>query len=355
MDELEPDKPTAAAPLMRPWVAIFLAVANVAAFGWELSAGADAMRPTAGWMLDHGGNYGPLTFAGEQWRLLTSMFLHYGVLHLVMNMIGLLDGGRHVERMYGHAGFAALYLVSGLAGSFASAIRANAISAGASGAVFGIFGAFGAFLLLHRNRLDKEQVSHQARGLLIFLAYNIWFGVTAKGIDIVAHAGGLAAGFVCGLALELGTNEKHSSVARALLVGVLGTALVFGGAVAAPAPTNPMAVIDNVSAVEEKTLARWNALVGEAQADKLTDEQFADAIEKELLPPWRGAQEEYAKSGSGPLKADMLEYLAARAEGWEIMIRGLRAHDEAVMKEGMTKFSQGDAIVERMKAKAAGN
>ncbi len=354
MDSLEPGSPVAT-PLMRPWVAIFLAVANVAAFGWELSAGADAMRPTAGWMLDHGGNFGPLTFAGEQWRLLTSMFLHYGVLHLVMNMIGLLDGGRHVERMYGHAGFAALYVVSGLAGSFASGLRGQAVSAGASGAVFGIFGAFGAYLLLHRDRLDKEQVSHQARGLMIFLAYNIFFGVTAKGIDLVAHAGGLAAGFVCGLALELGSDEKHSTIGRSLLVGVLGTALVFGAAVAAPDPTNPMAVIDKVSAVEAKAIARWNELVAQAQADKLTDDQFADAIEKELLPPWREAQQEFATSGTGPLKADMIEYLAARAEGWEIMIKGLRAHDEAVMKEGMEKFSKADVIISRMKAKAATN
>src|SRR5688572_25374045 len=115
-----------------PWVTIALAVANVAVFVWELSRGADAMEPTAQWMAEHGGNFGPVTLDGEQWRLLTSMFLHYGVLHIVMNMIGLLDGGRHVERMYGRAGFVAIYLVSGLAASLATSLRANVVSAGAS-------------------------------------------------------------------------------------------------------------------------------------------------------------------------------------------------------------------------------
>ena len=331
---------------MRPWVAIFLAVANVAVFGWELSAGADAMQPTAGWMMDHGGNFGPLTFDGQQWRLLTSMFLHYGVLHLVMNMIGLLDGGRHVERMYGHAGFVALYLVSGLAGSLASGIRGQAVSAGASGAVFGIFGAFGAYLLLHRDRLDRETVSRQARGLMIFLAYNVWFGLAAKGIDLVAHAGGLAAGFVVGIALEIGTDEKHSTARRALLVAVLGIAIVVGASFAVPKPNNAMLTF---APIETKLLTRWNELVKEAQSGTLQDDKLADAIETELIPPWHKAHSDYERDAEGPLRADMLDYMQAREDGWAMIVKGLRAHDNEIAKQGMARFAEADAIVARMK------
>lgn len=341
---VEPIPP--AAPLMKPWVAIFLAVANVAVFAWEISAGADPIQPTAPWMLEHGGNFGPVTLGGEPWRLLTSMFLHYGALHLVMNMVGLLDGGRHVERMYGHAGFLALYLVSGLAGSLASSVRGQAVSAGASGAVFGIFGAFAAFLLLHRDRLDREEVTKQARGLGIFLAYNIWFGVTAKGIDLLAHAGGLAAGFAVGLALEIGTDHKQSTVRRALLVGVLGVGLVFGLTLAAPTPTNAMMAF---GPVESQVLDRWNALVKEAQAGTLEDDKLADVIENELLPAWRKAHADFERDGEGPLRADMLEYIEAREEGWEIIAKGLRAGDEAMAGRGMARFSEADAAIARMK------
>lgn len=328
-----------------PWVMITLAVANLAVFAWQLAQGADLMQPSAAWMLDHGGNFGPLTLDGEEWRLVSSMFLHYGLLHIAMNMIGLVDGGRHVERMYGPAGFAALYLVSGLAASLATSLRAGAVSAGASGAVFGVFGAFGAFLFLHRERLDRAEVGRQARGLLIFLAYNIYFGLTTEGIDLVAHVGGLIAGFVVGLALEAGTGEDPSTARRSLLVAVIGIALVAGGAFLAPRPGNAFTALGEA---EETVLGRWNQLVGQAKAGSIGDREMAEVIEKELLPPWRAMHEEYRREGEGEMKTLVLDYLAARQEGWEIMARGLRADDSAEVERGMKRFAEGDAAIARL-------
>ncbi|MCX5747148.1 MAG: rhomboid family intramembrane serine protease [Proteobacteria bacterium] len=329
-----------------PWVMIALAVANVGVFAWELAQGASAMQPTAQWMADHGGNFGPLTLDGEQWRLFTSMFLHYGVLHIAMNMIGLVDGGRHVERMYGPAGFLTLYLVSGLVGSLASALRGNAVSAGASGAIFGVFGAFGAYLVVHRARLDAEEVKKQARGLVVFLAYNVFFGVTAKGIDLVAHLGGLGAGFVVGLALELGTTPGHSTLRRSLVVLVLGTAMVFGATKLVTPKPDPMV---ELGVLEEKLLGRWNATVREVQAGKLDDDHVAAVLE-EILPPWREARAKLAREGDGEVHQLVLDYMAARQEGWEIILVGMRAHDEAEVKRGNDRFQQGDAVIAKLKA-----
>lgn len=330
-----------------PWVTIFLAVANVGVFVWELAAGADPMQPTPQWMMAHGGNFGPLTLGGEQWRLLTSMFLHYGVIHIGMNMIGLIDGGRHVERMYGRAGFAALYLVSGLAASLASSLRATAVvSAGASGAIFGVFGAFGAFLFLHRGRLDRAEVSKQSRGLLIFLAYNIYFGLTAQGIDLIAHLGGLAAGFITGIALEVGTHEDPSTRRRSLLVVVLGVALVAGAATLVPKPHSELAELDDI---ESKVLHRWQEVAGQYDGGKVSDVQLADVIEKELLPPWRTLRHGYEVNIKGEPRRLVLEYAAAREEGWEGMARALRAGDQAGFQQALARFKQGDAAIERMK------
>ena len=329
-----------------PWVTIVLAVANVAAFGWELSQGADPMAPTAPWMIEHGGNLGSMTLDGEPWRLVTSMFLHFGVLHIAMNMVGLF-GGRQVERMYGPLGFAAIYLVSGLAGGLATSLRGNVVSAGASGAIFGVFGAFGAFLYLHRDRLDKEQVKNQARGLASFLALNLVLGLSATGIDLVAHVGGLVAGFVVGIALEAGTSEAPSTLRRSLLVGVLGAAVLFGVAFAIPRPHN---ALYELGKSEEKVLARWNEVVGKIQAETITDDQVADAIEREVLPQWRQIHQTYVDNAEGEHRRLMLDYLEAREQGWETLVRGLRAKNDAQIKQGMERFQQADAIIAKLNA-----
>lgn len=337
-----------AEPRRLPLVTILFAVANVAAFVWEVAAGANPMQPTAQWMIDHGGNFGPLTLHGEPWRLLTSMFLHYGVLHIAMNMVGLVDGGRHVERMYGRAGFAAIYLVSGLAGGLASGLRANVASAGASGAIFGVFGAFGAFLLIHRARLDVAQVKKQARGLSLFLAYNLLIGLSTPGIDLLAHVGGLVTGFVIGLALEVGTDHAPSTLPRALAVGVVGVAAVFGLTFVVPAPNN---ALGEFSKVEDRALARWNEMVPQMRDGSLTDARSAEILEQEILPAWHAGREAYARDADGPLRADMLEYLAAREDGWTQMAKALREHDTEGFKAGMTRLQQGDAVIARLKAK----
>jgi rhomboid protease GluP len=332
-----------------PWVTIFLALASVGVFVWELSAGADPMMPTPQWMMEHGGNFGPLTLGGEQWRLVTSMFLHYGVVHIAMNMIGLIDGGRHVERMYGRAGFVALYLVSGLAASLTSALRGGAISAGASGAVFGVFGAFGAFLLLHRDRLDRTEVSRQARGLLVFLAYNIFFGLTTPGIDMAAHIGGVIAGFLVGLALEAGTSHDQSTRRRSLIVAVLGVALVAGGAYVAPKPHSPLSELTELDEMQDAVLHRWREVAAQADAGKINEEQFADVIESEILPKWRKVHEGYQKSVPAELRVQFREYTAARKDGWEGMARALRTGDSDSFQKALVRFKEGDVAIERMK------
>src|SRR3954466_7244161 len=96
------------APIQRttPWITYILIAANVVAFVLELVAGADAIKPTPQQIIDLGGDFAPLTLHGEPWRLVSSMFLHFGLIHVALNMVCLAQG-RVVESVMGRAGFAA--------------------------------------------------------------------------------------------------------------------------------------------------------------------------------------------------------------------------------------------------------
>src|SRR5262249_21887660 len=225
--DLPPPKPAAESLGWGPVVATLI-VANMAMFVVEIATGADPLKPSIQSLLDLGADFAPLTLHDQPWRLFTSMFLHFGVLHLAMNMLCLYQG-RVVEKQYGHAGFAAIYLVSGLAGSIASMARSsNVVSAGASGAVFGVFGAFGAFILMRRDRLNPEFVAKTTRSLGTFVGINFAYGVMTPGIDMTAHVGGLIGGFASGVLLLAGKQADAQRIKRAIAGAVGGGAVVAG-------------------------------------------------------------------------------------------------------------------------------
>ena len=323
-----------------PWVTYALAAVNVIVFGVTLALGAPLMGADPPQMLDWGGNFGPLTLDGEQWRLFTSMFLHYGVLHLGMNLLGLVDGGRHVERMYGHVGFASLYLVAGLAGSLVSAMRGVGVSVGASGAIYGVFGAFGAFLLLHRDRIDKVELGKQVRGLLAFLAINIYLTFSIQGLDMGAHLGGLAGGFVAGLALEWrrGATDKQRLV-RAVLVGALGTGVVFGASFVVPSAPNPRAVLDDIGVAE----AAHERLQG------LPNAEAADLAEREVIPAWQKASKKLqAANLPGQGRALLLEYTQAQERWLTLFVEGIRKNDPTALERAIQERDKVNEIVDRI-------
>jgi len=150
-------------------------------------------------LLNWGANYGPLTKSGEWWRLLTSTFLHGGLMHVLANMYGLLFVGIFLEPWLGKSKFLILYLLTGLLASVASILWYSAtISVGASGAIFGLYGVFLAFILT--KAFPSEFGKAFLLSTLIFVGYNLLMGL-AGGTDNAAHVG-LASGFVIGLMLH---------------------------------------------------------------------------------------------------------------------------------------------------------
>lgn len=137
--------------------------------------------------------------SGEYWRLLSAMFLHIGLLHLVLNAWALYQLGGLFEHLFGTGRFVVVYFATGITASTVSALFTNGIAAGASGAIFGILGA----LILTIRRSPLWRSDRALRGLLpqlmVWAGINIVIGFSFPGIDNSAHIGGFVSGLLLGL------------------------------------------------------------------------------------------------------------------------------------------------------------
>ena len=179
-----------------PWLTWTLVAAN--GLIWSLTDFAEfGLKPaTAEQLLLWGANAASEVQRGEWWRLFTAIFLHGDLIHLVMNMVGLLAAGVMVERIYGRGLYALIYVGAGLCGSALSLHFAaqSAVSVGASGAVFGVTGALLVAVLQHRDRLPSSFGRDTVTGLSFFILYALVQGLSKDGVDNAAHVGGLLGG-----------------------------------------------------------------------------------------------------------------------------------------------------------------
>ena len=148
-------------------------------------------------LIAFGAKVNTLIQAGEVWRLLTSTFIHIGIIHLVFNLYALWALGPLTEESFGHRQFLMIYIFSGLGGSIASFLFSPALSAGASGAIFGLLGA----LLYYSIKRPYLWKSGLGMNLIIVILVNFGFGLTQPGIDNYAHLGGLLTGMLTSIIL----------------------------------------------------------------------------------------------------------------------------------------------------------
>lgn len=181
-------------------VVITLIVLNMAAFAVELSLGYDT-HPEVLFRL---GELDPVAviFLHQYWRLMTALFLHFGILHLLFNLFALYVLGPPLERAIGGIRFLACYLISGL-GSTAGVILLTLLHwihpeklVGASGCIMGVVGAWAGFLLQHRHAPETRR---QLNNILLIIAVQIAFDRSTPQVSMPAHLCGLATGVLLGL------------------------------------------------------------------------------------------------------------------------------------------------------------
>lgn len=154
-------------------------------------------------MLQHGAMYEPYIIEGhEYYRIFTCLFLHFGITHLLNNMVLLGALGWNLELEIGKVRFVIIYFASGIIGNIVSlfydlTLEQPAVSAGASGAIFGLMGALLYVVIANRGRLGRLS----GRGMLVMVILSLYFGLTSTGVDNLAHIGGLVSGFLLAVLL----------------------------------------------------------------------------------------------------------------------------------------------------------
>ncbi|MBL4932436.1 rhomboid family intramembrane serine protease [Clostridium paridis] len=143
-----------------------------------------------------GAKYTQAIQAGEYWRLITSAFLHGGLVHIAVNMYSLFYTGNQVNRIYGNRNFVIIYFLSAVGASGASMLT-NSLSVGASGAIFGLLGGLLVFAYKERTRIGKDFLVN----LVSIIAMNLIIGFMLPNIDMYGHIGGLLTGLVLGFIL----------------------------------------------------------------------------------------------------------------------------------------------------------
>jgi rhomboid protease GluP len=203
---------------------------NVLVFLGMVLSGVSLASPTRLQLVTWGANFAPLSLGAQPWRMLASNYVHIGIIHIFFNMWCLWNLGRLAESIFDRWTYLLVYTASGIAGSLASLWwHPQGIGAGASGAIFGLAGGLIAVLYLGHLPFAKEALKPTLRSLVMFAAYNLFFGLV-PGIDNAAHLGGLAAGLGLGAVLARGVTQPPDVRARRRNYVVVGTAaLLFAG------------------------------------------------------------------------------------------------------------------------------
>lgn len=274
-----------------------------------------------------GGSIGPRTTNGEWWRLVTSLFVHTGFLHLVANMLGLLQLGLLLERLVGRVASAVVYVSAGV---FASLARLSAlpvdVAVGASGAIFGMYGlllASAIWSLFNRSAvtIPLRTLKRLVPAAAVFLLYN--------GLQSRADHAGFLVGLACGLLLARGISERKPAVRRVAVAMAATAVIAIVTAVPLRGVTDARPEMARVISVEDRTASAYETVRDRFTQGRITAEKLSELIDRTIVPELEETRGRL-KVLTGvpevhqPMVAHAEDYLRLREESWRLRADGLR-------------------------------
>ena len=184
----------------------------------------DAFAPSGQALSDLGAT-GPLQWrSGQWWTVLTAIYLHGGILHILFNVLWIRQLGPAVEELFGPSRLVVIFTVAGAVGFIASNLLSPWPSVGASGSIFGLLGALVAFGQKRGGAFGAMVLRQYGQFALVLFI----FGLFMSGVNNIAHAGGFVGGFAVGLVLSLAEHRSETGLDQLLALGCMAlTALGF--------------------------------------------------------------------------------------------------------------------------------
>jgi membrane associated rhomboid family serine protease len=342
----------------RPVVTLTIVALNVGIFvcmlfGPGSLANADTI---VGW----GGSVGTRTANGEWWRLATAMFVHASFMHMIANVIGLVQIGLITERFFGRFAFANAYLGAGLLfGVLSVLLHPIAVTTGASASVFAIYGMFAAMLVTGITTPSPFSVPSTtllklAPSTALLVLYS-WAAGHDSLLELSGVLVGLAYGFVLAkpaaveaAAVEAAAVETASESTESIEAVAAGTAagarlpltrivpvtaaivvIVVGAGIPVRGVIDVRPEIAHIAEIEEKTATAYDAAVHRFTNGELTLKELVGVIERTILPELRAEQArvkqlQHVPREQAQLVANADQYFKLREESWQARAAGLR-------------------------------
>ena len=334
----EPDAFDNALRARTPWPAVTIALVgiNVAVFVFVVGI-VGASDPET--LVSSGASTGPLTTNGEWWRLVSAAFVHTGVLHLLVNIAGLVQIAVIVERLAGHAAVAFTYVAAGvLATLLALWTDPVAVTTASSPAVFGVCGAFLAAWLWGTLRpsvmsIPLRSVRRVVPALALFLLYQF----VTSGLNAPAGVA-LLAGMIGGLLLSPGIAARRPSARQFAVPSAAAAVFVVAMAVPVRGITDIRPELARVVEMEERTSAGYLHAVERFRNGTTTAAGLSKYIKVAIVPELQVARERLNGLDRVPpqhahLVAAAREYLALRDRSWTLRMTALTERKLARLSE----------------------
>ncbi|PWT86693.1 MAG: hypothetical protein C5B57_00600 [Blastocatellia bacterium] len=306
-----------------------LVTLNVTIFVFMFFASGALTEPTS--LVAWGGNLGPRTTNAEWWRLVTALFVHAGLLHLVATTIGLVPVGIILERLVGWFAVATVYFAAGvIAGLVNLSSSPLSLTVGPSGAVFGLYGLLLASASWDQLRSSNVKIPWPVlKRLAPSVSVFVLFGLTGDSLAIKSEFTAFVTGFACGVVVArcAGDRKPATPLVSATMAATLAIAIVAASLLGGITDVRPQ--IEGMVALENRTAGAYQVAVDGFRKGRLTSEALAQLIDRTIVPEFEAVDTHLKALHGVPreqarLLADAEQYLQLRSESWRLRAEVLR-------------------------------